>query len=497
MTKVLFVSAELFPLVKTGGLADYSQALPIAVYKQKDVDMRLMLPAYPAVLQAMRNKVAIAQIDTPLKPSQRVKIIEGKIKGTPFPIWAVDAPNLYGRDGNPYVDSMGSDWSDNFERFATLSMMPYLIIKHKLAWTPDIVHANDWHTGLFSAYLNLLDSHERPGSLFTIHNLAFQGNFPRSKFASSGLPHDAFDISGLEFFDKISFLKAGINYSDKVVTVSPRYAEEIANIEDFGWGFCGILQDKKENFKGILNGVDYKIWSPKQDALLQHNYSSHNLDGKKKQKTCFQKAMGLSVHPKSFLMASVSRLSHQKGLDMVYEVLKEILPKYPYLQYACVGTGDAGQERDLADLAEKYPLQVKFFPVYDEKLAHQLIGSSDAFVMPSRFEPCGLTQIYSLKYATLPIVTPVGGLLDTVENYHATSKKVFGDGFIAGDISVPAVKKAILEALTTFSTKKPHWKKLMEHAVKQNFSWEKSAARYIEVYNDIRASKKMQQGAAL
>lgn len=480
--KILLMAAELFPFIKTGGLGDYVEALGNALHKSKDLDVRVAIPGYPCIKENLVQKKELLQAKNLLYPSHNIKLVEGKLKEFSPKVIVVENNLLYEREGNPYVDKEGNEWPDNFERFATLSMVPYLLVREKSNWIPDVVHANDWHTGLFSAYLKLLSKENKIKTVFVIHNLAFQGNFMSLFFRKSGLNKKLFNINGIEYFGKLSFLKAGITQTDKVVTVSPRYAYETTHSSDFGFGFEKILKNKGTEYLGILNGVDYKEWDPKTDKKIKYNYGIRSLDKKIEQKLWMQSKAGINVDEKAFVLGSVTRFSHQKGLDILAQVLKQLLPYYSDLQFICLGTGDSDLEEEYEKLSKQFPKQVKFYNIYDEELSHQLIASADSFVIPSRFEPCGLTQLYSLKYGTVPIVTPVGGLYDSIEHIHISKNKVKGIGFVTHDVSIRSLEKSIYEAFKLYQKEPVIWAKLIQNCMKADFSWEKSVKKYLEIY---------------
>ena len=476
--RVLHVAAECHPLVKTGGLADVVGALPSAL-ADGGTDVRLLLPGLPPIVDALLQREDLCTMG-PLFGAARVTLCRGHFASQRVPAYVIDAPYLYRRRGGPYQDLDGSEWPDNLQRFALLGWVAAHLATGELdsAWVPSIVHAHDWHAGLACAYLR---SH--PGnvtrSVFTIHNLAFQGLFPAPDFAALGLPRALLQSHGMEFHNQLSFLKAGLAYADRITTVSPTYAAEIATRE-FGCGMDGVIRHRAADVSGILNGVDPAVWNPHTDAHLSAHFSPGRLAGKAACKQAVQAEMGLSPSADVPLFTLVSRLTQQKGLDLVLAALPALLDSGA--QLAVLGSGDAGLEAALVAAAQARPGQVGLRLGYDEALAHRLIAGADAVLVPSRFEPCGLTQLYGLRYGTLPVVRRTGGLADTVVDAGSLEQAAGqGTGFSFDDASGPALQATLLRAVAWFH-QAARWRTLMRRAMDCDFSWLEAARRYQALY---------------
>jgi len=481
MYKILFATSEVYPIVKTGGLADVSRSLPRAL-KSLHHDVRIIVPAY-------RQAVAVAG---KLNPITRVKlltgeatILEGILPGSLLKVWLVDYPPLYGRSGDPYLGPDGTSWRDNAERFAFFSrvVVEIALNRAKLSWQPDIVHCNDWQTGLVPALLTL--ETDRPATVFTIHNLAYQGLFPYSTFAALDLPRSWWSFTALEFHGRLSFIKGGLVFADRVNTVSPSYAKEIQTPE-YGCGLHGLLSHEKDRLSGILNGIDTKDWDPGSDPYLIKTYNKQTLKGKSENKAALQKIFRLPQDPKVPLIGLIGRLVHQKGIDLVIEALPEIMA-LP-VQMVLLGSGDASYEDLLFDLSVKYPKQLSVRIGYDEALAHMIEAGSDMFLMPSRFEPCGLNQMYSQHYGTVPVVRRAGGLADTVIDANdANQKAKISTGIMFENMDVTELLIAIERALELYLNNKV-WKTIQLTGMKQDFSWRHSAKQYELLYKQTLES---------
>ncbi|PVZ84599.1 glycogen synthase GlgA [Serratia sp. S1B] len=475
--QVLHVCSEMFPLLKTGGLADVVGALPAAQIAE-GVDVRLLLPAFPDVCHGIPDTVLVTQVDS---FAGRVSLRYGLYQG--IGVYLIDAPWLYNRSGSPYHDQSMSAYPDNHRRFALLGWIACELAKGlDRYWRPQVVHAHDWHAGLACAYLAANGHPAR--SIFTIHNLAYQGLFSAHHLQELWLPSAFFNVYGLEFHGQISFLKAGLYYADHITTVSPTYAREITRPE-FGYGMEGLLQERQRQgrLSGILNGVDDKIWDPAHDAHLTARYDADNLKNKIKNKLHLQKTMGLQVDESLPLFAVVSRLTSQKGLDLVLEALPTLLAQGG--QLALLGAGDALLQQAFLTAAAEYPDQVGVQIGYHEAFSHRIIGGADVLLVPSRFEPCGLTQLYGLKYGTLPLVRRTGGLADTVvdcalENLADGS----ASGFVFDDCDAVALSNAIRRALVLWSRPK-HWRRIQRHAMNLDFGWHVAARDYLSLYQRL------------
>lgn len=477
MSKVLFVTSEAAPLIKTGGLADVCGNLPVALQKLR-WSVRLMLPAYPAAVRNAAPVKTIAQLQIPGIAGE-IQLLEGKLPGTRLPVWLVNYAEAFSRDGNPYVDDKGLDWPDNAERFALLARVAVEISQGRagLHWRPDIVHCNDWQTGLIPALLS--QEIHRPATVFTIHNLAYQGLFPTSTFQSLGLPAALWSHDGLEFHEQLSFIKGGLAFADQLTTVSPSYAKEIQT-PSFGCGLEGLLQHRAEALTGILNGIDDKEWNPETDPHITRTYTANTLNNKALNKRTLQKFFALPDKSDVLLLGSVGRLVPQKGIDLLLEILPE-LSKQP-IQLVLLGSGDKSLELALQKAAQQYPDTLSIRLNYDETLAHRIEAGADAFLMPSRFEPCGLNQLYSLRYGTLPVVHAVGGLKDTViDATQTTLGNGTATGFLFNQPDPDTLLKAIFRALNLY-TNKTQWQQVAKTAMQQSFNWEVSAHLYAKLY---------------
>lgn len=478
--RVLYVSSEIHPLAKTGGLADVSNALPSALSKL-GVDVRLFTPGYPSALEAACQKRVVAVLDNVLGFDD-VRLVRAVTPDLGLPVWLVDCPALYARDGGPYLDHNGDEWPDNALRFAMLNHVAARLSlgETPVAWRPDIVHAHDWHAGLLPAML-AASRDWRPASVFTIHNMAFQGNFPARALASANCDPGQFHTDGFGVRGEISFLKAGIHFSDCVTTVSRTYASEITTPE-YGCGLDGLLRRRGGDLVGILNGVDYGIWDPREDPLLAQRYSADDLSGKQACKRYLQEAFGLEIDLDRPVVAFMSRLADQKMADCVLEALPWISEQGA--QFALVADGDKALEaafRDAAARNRDVGVQIG----YDEPSAHRLLAGADILLAPSRYEPCGLTHLYAMRYGTVPVVRRTGGLADTVtQKDAAAAMEPSRTGYLFEEPTTAAMIRALDSALTTF--RYPHfWRQLMLNCMSADFGWEESAQRYLALYRQV------------
>ena len=482
MNKVLFISSEAFPLIKTGGLGDVAGSLPSALLKQKQ-DVRLLLPAYTEVMskvEKVQKRASMSYYNLP------VDIIETRLPGTKVTVWLVDCPAAFDRPGGPYNDAHGHEWHDNALRFTIFchAAVDIALNEAGLKWQPDIVHCNDWQSGLVPALLSLQP--KRPATVFTIHNLAYQGVFSHQVFNDLHLPAELWSMQGIEFYGNASFIKGGIAFADKVTTVSPTYANEILSPE-FGYGLDGLLNSRGADLSGILNGIDDKHWNPGTDEYLEQKYNWRSIDKKTINKIKLQEELSLPLEDSVMMIGMVSRLVAQKGLDMILDTLPKVLSEK--IQFVVLGTGETHYEIHLSELAQQYPEQLKVIIGYNEPLAHRIEAASDVYMMPSTFEPCGLNQLYSLRYGTLPVVTPVGGLADTVfdANEDNIANKT-ANGFVVDRYSATGLYDAISHALECYA-KPALWHQLQKNAMQGNFSWQASAERYIELYQQLVAEE--------
>lgn len=469
MINALSVTSECVPLIKTGGLADVTGALPRAL-KKHNIVVRTLLPGYPAVLKALKSFNALKIIDDCFGGSAR--LLAGMHHE--LDLLVLDAPHLFNRDHGIYLDQNGEDWPDNIERFAALSRVAADIAGGLIDnWQPNIVHCHDWQAGLTPYYMKINSSQAR--SIMTIHNIAFQGIAPVRKRRVLGIPIKDFNPESVEYFGSISTLKAGLMYADKLTTVSPTYAQELMTSQ-FGMGMEGILRYRKKDFVGILNGIDENIWSPEVDTEII-NYKSPG--GKKLNKIKLQKEFNLS-QAQGPLCVVVSRLSEQKGLDILLEVLPTLLSRDA--QLIVLGSGDSWLENEFRNISHP---NVSVFIGYDERLSHRMIAGADAILVPSRFEPCGLTQLYGLRYGTLPVVASTGGLADTVVTASpAAIASQVATGIQFNPVTPLALSQALSKLCDLYEQPKL-WSKLQRNAMKQPVGWGVSAHSYANLYKEL------------
>jgi starch synthase len=477
MKKILFVTSEAHPLIKTGGLADVSGSLPKALAELGE-NVRLILPNY----QAIKTNEDIYFKSTVQVNNSDVNILETRLPGTDVIIWLVDYPEFFKFPGNPYHDEHGNAWANSAERFALFCRTAVEVAMNRcyLDWKPDIIHCNDWQSGLVPALLSL--EYSRPATVFTIHNMAYQGLFPRTANISLNLPKQLWDTGGTEFHGKLSFLKSGLTYSDRITTVSPTYAKEIQTA-DFGCGLEGLLSYRKDFLNGIINGIDTDHWNPETDPILSAHFNYSTLNKKLFNKTALQEKLSLPVNKNIPVFGLISRLVEQKGIDLVLECLSEMLT-LP-LQLVLLGSGGKGFEQQLSDFAKAYPDKMAIAIGYDEALAHLIEAGADIFLMPSRFEPCGLNQMYSQLYGTIPVVRKAGGLADTVvDALPKTLSNNTATGIVFTEASSGALIEAIKRALILYSQPKT-WKQLQIKGMQKDYSWNKSAKQYMALYEQL------------
>lgn len=489
--KVLYVCTELFPFLKTGGLADVSAGLPPAL-AALGCEVRLLLPAFPAIAKAATDTQAVALLPNGITPwgvapdLPAASVACARFPGLDFPVYLLQSPASFERSGNPYLGPDGKEWPDNAQRFAALGWAAATLGQGlDPDWVPDVIHCHDWHAGLAPAYVRAFAAagHATPATVFTIHNLAYQGLFSRRVFPHLGLPSACFNVSGLEFFDQVSFMKAAIQYADHITTVSPTYAREIGT-EPQGCGLDGLLRERAHALSGILNGVDYQVWSPASDALLPMTYDVDTLSGKAAVKRAMQTRFGLEPRDDALVFGIVSRLTAQKGLHLLPLVLDELVQRGG--QLALFGQGDAALEQAFVDAAVRYPGQVGVQIGYDEATAHAVVAGADVIMVPSTFEPCGLTQLYGLRYGTLPLVRRVGGLADTVvdctlENLDDHS----ATGFVFDALTAEGLLSAMRRAFVLFR-RPAEWRAVQRQGMGLRFDWHTSALHYLAMYQSLR-----------
>jgi starch synthase len=476
--RVLHAAAELYPWVKTGGLGDVVAALPPAL-AAAGADVRLVLPAFTPLLDAF-DLSEVGRLRTPFA-AERVRIALANLPQSGIGLYLVDHPAFYDRPGSPYQAPDGGDWPDNHRRFALLGWAAAALAQGADPdWRPDIVHCHDWHAGLAPAYLRAADA--ATPSVFTVHNLAYQGFFPASAFGDLALPAGFFSINGVEYYGGLSFLKAGLYYAHRLTTVSPTYAREVQT-PDFGMNIDGLLRTRADVLSGILNGVDAQIWSPENDGLLPRPYSVASVArGKAAAKTALARRFGLAAGDGP-LFGAVTRLTWQKGFDLVLAALPGVIALGGRL--ALLGSGDAGLEAGFAAAAQTYAGRVGVEIGYDEALSHLIIAGCDAILVPSRFEPCGLTQMYALRYGALPVVRRTGGLADTVVDANAVTLAEGSATGFAFDAGFPdGVLSAIDRAVELFDDRTA-WRRVRRRAMTRDFSWAAAAREYLALYSGM------------
>jgi starch synthase len=473
--RVLFGSPEIFPLTKTGGLAYVSAALPAAL-DGLGAEVRLVMPGYREALDRARSKRPPVPLGDILGLGE-VGLIAALTPDTGLPLWLVDCPALYCREGGPYLDAEGRDWPDNAMRFAVFSHAVARIALGAagIDWTPHVVHVNDWHLGLVPALL-AARSAPRPASVLTLHNLAFQGVFPPEIFPHLGLPDGWFTADDIEFYGQVSFVKAGIRFADRLTTVSPRYACEILTPE-FGCGLDGLLRTRANDLVGILNGIDDRRWTPEDPDQVPYPYNAHDLSGKRRCKAALRCELGLGADGDTPLIAYVSRLTEQKMADLLPVIGPAIAKEGA--QLAVCGEGDRGIEEALAGLGARYPRSVAVRIGYREKLARRLLAGADILAAPARFEPCGLIQMYAMRFGTLPVVREVGGLADTVVGCRVAERGP--TGFVFRKPTARDFAGAIERACRLYRDP-AQWKAMQARAMQQDFGWRRSAERYAALY---------------
>ncbi|MET3462391.1 glycogen synthase GlgA [Variovorax atrisoli] len=483
--RILQVSAELFPLLKTGGLADIAGALPLALTAAGQ-DARVLLPGFPAIVAGVRDLAPVAAFEAPWGEGFGLRLGHIDIDGTPgIAAYVIDAPALYGRPGNPYEDASRQPYGDNHRRFALLGWAAAQLAQGlDPQWQPEVVHAHDWHAALAPAYLHFARQSGAPhvGSVFTVHNLAYQGIFAPWHFAELGLPGSAFQMDGLEYHGQISFMKGGLCFADRLTTVSPTYALEIQTPEQ-GCGLDGLLRQRSAALSGILNAVDDKVWNPAADAALVQGYHTpegRHMAGKARCKSVLQHQLGLAERPDAPLFIVVSRLTEQKGLHLVLGGLDALLAQGG--QLALLGSGEAWLEEAFRQRAAAAPQSVAVTIGYNETLAHQMFGAGDVTLVPSLFEPCGLTQMYGLKYGALPLVRRVGGLADTVVD-SSLEDLASGEatGFVFDRFDAADYARALRRAFALYD-RGPDWRRVRGNAMRRPADWATAAAQYIDVY---------------
>lgn len=483
---ILFVSSEVEPFAKTGGLADVSSALPKAI-KDLGHEIRIMMPRYRFISERrfrLHDIIRLKDIPIPVGDT----VYTGNVKSSfimnlkeKVQVYFLDNEAFFGREGVYQNPATKKDYKDNDERFIFFARGVLETLK-RLGWQPDVIHCNDWQTGLIPVLMKTIYKDDpffkNIRTVFTIHNMAYQGAFPPDSFKKSGLPEDHFHHNGAEAYGKFNFLKTALSYSDTITTVSEKYAREICDSPEYGAGLEGLLTARKKDLRGLLNGIDVITWDPANDNFIFRKYDAKSCEAKVDNKKALLKRFGMDFDPARPVIGAITRLVHQKGFDLVLDVLEDMVKLD--VQFVMLASGDKDIESKFEKLHKKHPKNIALVFGFDEELAHMIEAGSDMFLMPSRYEPCGLNQMYSMRYGTVPIVRATGGLDDTVED-HQTGK---GTGFKFEQYDPKELLKAVQRAVAVFR-KPEEWKKLMRNGMAQDFSWEHSAKKYISLYRDI------------
>ena len=477
---VLSVASECVPFVKTGGLADVVGALPRAL-APLGVEMRVLVPGYPPMMASLPEDAECHELAR--LPGGEARLVTGRAAGVD--VMVLDSPRLFDRPGNPYLGPDGRDWPDNHLRYGALCRLAARIAGDGIGgWQPDLVHLHDWQAGLAALWLKLA-RRPAPPSLLTIHNIAFQGLFPREAMTPLGLPEAGFHSDGFEYFGQLGFLKAGLIYADRISTVSPTYARELMRPE-LGMGLQGVIDSRRAALSGILNGIDVEAWNPESDPHIASRYCAANPAGKAGNRVALARRLALHAVREGPLFCVVSRLTRQKGLDLLLEALPRLLARGASL--ALLGSGDADLESAFRAAADDNPGRVGVVIGWDESLSHLMQAGADAIVVPSRFEPCGLTQLYGLRYGTLPVVARTGGLADSViDANEAALRAGVATGFQFAPGSSAPLADAIDRACDTFADAKS-WSAMVRSAMRHPVGWEASAEAYARLYTELTES---------
>lgn len=484
--RVCFSTPEAVPFAKTGGLADVGGALPRAL-AAAGCDVRIVLPAYQSIDRERFGFRLIGGVEVPLGSTRApVQFFESTLPTAAVPVYLIASPPHFDRSG--LYGEGGRDYADNLERF-TVFCRGTLALLQRLEWPPQVLHCQDWQTALLPVYLRLgprAGVIANTGTLFTVHNLAYQGLFPASQLPVTGLGADVFTPAGIEFFGKINLLKGGLVFADLLSTVSEQYAREIQT-EEFGCGLEGVLRDRADALIGILNGVDYSVWDPAIDRLIPATYTPEDLTGKAVCKEQLQRRVGLTPEPKTPLIGMITRLADQKGLDLVSAIIETVLDMGA--QFVLLGTGDPAYHQRFGEIGERHRGRAAVILGFDETLAHWIEAGSDLFLMPSRYEPSGLNQLYSLRYGTVPVVRKTGGLADTIVD--ATPEALArgtANGFVFEEYAPRALLDAVTRGLAAYRNAQV-WRRLQAVGMRQDFSWARAADRYVAAYRRIVASR--------
>ncbi|MEW6096020.1 MAG: glycogen synthase GlgA [bacterium] len=484
--KVLMTSSEVAPFAKTGGLADVVGSLPLALSKL-DCEVRIVLPKYKMVDKC---EFSLLNIDKEVSFKvgdriQKAKILSTKVAGV-VTVYFLEHDEYYNRD-ELYGTTEEGDYKDNLARFSFFCRGTLELLK-QIDYKPQIIHCHDWQTGLIPVYLKTLYQNdtffEGVKTLFTVHNLAYQGVFPKEEFMITGLDEEIFTPDKLEFWDKINFMKGALIYADILTTVSKGYALEILTPE-YGCGMEGVLKGRKDNLYGVINGLDYKEWDPTMNKEITMAYDINTIERKLKNKKALQQENNLPVDVNIPLIGMITRLASQKGLDILDEIIDELMELD--IQFVLLGTGEAKYHAKMEQIKEKFPAKTGIHLTFDPKLAKRIYAGADMFLMPSKYEPCGLGQLISLRYGTVPIVRTTGGLKDTIIDFDPQRK--IGNGFVFEEYNSQSLLSAIKRAVEVFCNDKESWRRLILNGMSADFSWEHSAKEYIKLYEKVLGIK--------
>ncbi|MDD8017282.1 MAG: glycogen synthase GlgA [Bacteroidota bacterium] len=484
---ILFVTSEVEPFAKTGGLADVSGALP-QIIKELGHEIRIMMPRYGTISERkfkLHDVIRLREISIPFGNESKtghvnssfISNLKAKVQ-----VYFLANSDFYNRAGLYTNPDTKKDYSDNDLRFIFFCRGVLETLK-KLGWQPDIIHCNDWQTGLIPAYVKTMYKDDpffkNVKTVFTVHNLGYQGSFPAQAFDKTGLPGKVFTMDGVEFYGNLNFMKAGLVYADVITTVSEKYAEEITTSPEYGFGMEGILKKRKKDLHGIINGIDYNVWNPETDPHVDQRYDIKSLEGKEQNKIALCKKFGLEYHAGTPVIGCITRLVDQKGIDLIKEIADDMLKMD--IQFVMIGIGEKRYHDYFESLKKKYPKKAGIVFGMSEEIAHMIEAGSDMYLMPSRYEPCGLNQLYSLKYGTVPIVRATGGLDDTIQDVTSSGG---GTGFKFKKYDSKELLKTIHRAVKTYKDQKT-WQKIMRNGMAKDFSWESSAKKYINLYRHL------------
>jgi starch synthase len=485
---ILFLSSEVDPFAKTGGLADVSGALPQSI-KELHHEIRIMMPSYGSIDERkskLHNMTRLREVEVPVGAKSLLASVKSSFisnNHVKVQVYFLDNPSLFGRSGLYVHPETMKDYPDNDERFIFFSRGVLEILK-KMGWQPDIIHCNDWQTGLVPAYLKTIYSrdpfYKNMRTVFTIHNMAYQGVFPKSSFSKTSLPPELLSEDGLQAENSMNLLKSGLVFADMITTVSEKYAHEIQSSDEYGFGLQDVLNKRKNDLAGIVNGIDYNVWNPSVDESIPRKYDFKSIELKVENKKALLAKMGLTFNQKIPVIGIISRLADQKGFDLIREALAEMMKLR--LHFVILGTGEKHYHKMFESAAKKYPENIAVDLSFNNDLAHLIEAGSDMFLMPSRYEPCGLNQLYSLKYGTVPIVRATGGLDDTIEEYNPATGR--GTGFKFEKYDSREMLQAIQHAVHMYDDP-ANWKKIIKNGMAKDFSWASSAKKYLRLYRSI------------